>query len=192
MLGIVKFTLFLFLDPWNFWKLILRTCTPLCYAWQIILDQEKSNQALLTMFLNSKVLVKLHRILFLLSMNLVGILLITDNNNNSFRNKVTNKFTPKVPKTKILSNSCLSKDKAAEIIKLSPLISACLSKKILKKSKFFDKEKELMTTNKAPQKWSYVQVAGPSVSEISKLRENYPNLLTKKIKNIIIVSMGKE
>jgi len=125
-------------------------------------------------------------------MNSVGISLITDNNNNSFRNKVTNKFTPKVPKTKILSNSGSSKDKAAEIIKLSPLISACPSKEILKKSKFFGKEKELMTTNKASQKWSYVQVAGLSVSEILKLRENYPNLLTKKIENIIIVSIGNE
>ena len=38
--------------------------------------------------------------------------------------------------------------------------------------------------NKAPQKQSYAQVADPSISDILKLKENYPNLPAKKIENI--------
>jgi len=50
--------------------------------------------------------------------------------------------TPKVPKSNALSNSSKSKDKAAKIVRLLPLIPAYLSKKVLKKSKFFSKEKK--------------------------------------------------
>ena len=38
--------------------------------------------------------------------------------------------------------------------------------------------------NKVPQNKSYVQVAGPSVSEILKSKKNYSNFLAKKIENI--------
>ena len=41
-----------------------------------------------------------------------------------------------------------------------------------------------MTMSKLPQKQSYAQVAGSSILEILKLKENYPNLLAKKIENI--------
>ena len=64
------------------------------------------------------------------------------NDNSFFRTRVSNKFTPKVPKTKSLSTSSLSKDKVAEIVKLPSPIPACLSKEILEKSKFFGKEKK--------------------------------------------------
>ena len=73
MLRTVKLTLFLSLDSWNFWKLMPRTCSPLCYTWQTTLGQERSNQALLMTFLSSKVLAKLCGILFLSFMNLVRI-----------------------------------------------------------------------------------------------------------------------
>ena len=49
--------------------------------------------------------------------------------------------TFKVPKSNTLPNSSKSKDKTAKIVRLLPLISVCLSKKVLKKSKFFSKEK---------------------------------------------------
>jgi len=41
-----------------------------------------------------------------------------------------------------------------------------------------------MNTNKASQKLSYAQAVGPSVSNILKLKDNFPNLPAKKIKNI--------
>ena len=62
--------------------------------------------------------------------------------NNSFKNGIANKFTPKVPKIKPSSNSNTSKDKAVKIIRLPPSIPAHLSKEVLEKSKFFSKEKK--------------------------------------------------
>ena len=50
-----------------------------------------------------------------------------------------------------------------------------------------------MAIVKTNQKQLYAQVAGSNVSNILKLKENYPNLLTKKIENIqkIINDLGK-
>ena len=42
--------------------------------------------------------------------------------NNSFKNGIANKFTPKVPNIKPSSNSNTSKDKAVEIIRLSSMV----------------------------------------------------------------------
>ena len=78
-----------------------------------------------------------------------------------------------------------SKNKQAEIIRIPPFIPVCPSKEILEKSNFFDRKgKKPMNTNKAPQKLSYAQAAGPSVSNILKLKDNFFNLSTKKIKSI--------
>jgi len=59
--------------------------------------------------------------------------LYIDGDNNSFRNRVSNKFTPKVLKSNTLSNSSKSKDKVAEIVRLPLLIPACSSKEVLEK-----------------------------------------------------------
>jgi len=63
----------------------------------------------------------------------------------------------------------------------------------LEKSKFFSKGKKPMAIVKTNQKQLYAQVAGSNVSNILKFKENYPNLLTKKIENIqkIINDLGK-
>jgi len=76
----------------------------------------------------------------------------TNSNNNLFRSKITNKFTPKTSKTKSLLNSGSSTDKKAEVIRLSPPILACPFKEVLEKSKFFGKGKgkKPMSMNKAP------------------------------------------
>ena len=114
-------------------------------------------------------------------------------NNNSFRNKVSSKFTPKVLKTKTLSNFSSSKNKTDKIVKLPPPIIACLPKEVLEKSKFSGKGKKPVTMNKTSQNRSYTQVAGSSVLEILKLKEKYPNLPAIKIENIqkIINNSGK-
>ena len=65
-----------------------------------------------------------------------------NSNNNSFRSKVANKFTPKTSKTKSLSNSSSFTDKKAKVIRISSPIPVCLSKEVLGKSKFFGKEKK--------------------------------------------------
>ena len=110
-----------------------------------------------------------------------------DINNNSFRSRVTNKFTPRVPKTKSLSNSSSSTNKKVEVVKLSPSIPICPSKEVLEKSRLFGKgkRKKSMSMNKVPQKQSYTQVAGLSILDILKLKENYLNLPAKKIKKYL-------
>jgi len=57
-----------------------------------------------------------------------------------FRQKVASKFTLKISNSNFYSNSSKFKDKFAEIAKLS-FIPARLPKEVLKKSKFFKKEK---------------------------------------------------
>jgi len=104
-----------------------------------------------------------------------------------------NEFTPKFLKLKPSSNSSISKNKAAKIVRISSSIPVHPSKEVLEKSKFFSKGKKPMATVKTNQKQSYAQITGSNVSNILKLKENYPNLLTKKIKNIqkIINDLGK-
>lgn len=67
--------------------------------------------------------------------------LYTDKENRMFRQKVASKFTLKISNSNFYSNSSKFKDKFAEIAKLSSLIPARLPKEVLKKSKFFKKEK---------------------------------------------------
>jgi len=106
-----------------------------------------------------------------------------DDHNNSFRNRIVNKFTPKVKKSIMLPKAGSLKDKQAEIVRISSPIPACSLKEILEKFKFFDRKgKKPMNINKAPQKLLCAQVAGPSVSNILKLKDNFPNLPAKKIK----------
>ena len=112
-------------------------------------------------------------------------IIYADNHNNSSKNRIVNKFTPKVKKPTMLSKVRSSKDKQVEIVRIPSPILACSPKEILEKSKFFDrKDKNPMNINKAPQKLLYTQVAGLSILDILKLKDNFPNLLAKKIKNI--------
>ena len=130
----------------------------------------------------------------------------TDNNNNSFRNRVANKFTLKVLKVKTSSNTGSSKNKIVEIVKLPPSIPVHPSKEVLEKSRFFGKGKKPMSMYKVSQRKLYAQVAGPSVLDILKLKENYPICQQKRLKVFrkssmttiilsykqIIVPIGKE
>lgn len=111
--------------------------------------------------------------------------ILTDNYSNSFRNSITSKFISKIKKPSVLSKAGPSKDKQAEIVRISSPIPTHSLKKVLEKSKFFDrKDKKSMNINKALQKFLYAQVAGLSVSDILKLKDNFSNLAAKKIENI--------
>jgi len=78
----------------------------------------------------------------------------------------------------------LSKYKQAEIVKLLPSILTRPSKKVLKKSKFFEKGNIAKRSAKPKNKQSYTQVSALKVDNILKLKENFPNFLNKKIENI--------
>jgi len=66
-----------------------------------------------------------------------------------------NKFIPKAPKFNLALTSSESKGKAAKIVRLSPSILAHLSKKVLKKSKFFGKRKNTMAKAKTNTRQLY-------------------------------------
>ena len=111
-------------------------------------------------------------------------LLYTDKENKMFRQKVASKFTSNTCSHNSTSNSNNSKDKLVEIIKLPPPIPTRLPKKILEKLKFFKKEYKSMEKVKPNNKLLYAQALTPKVSNILKIKENYPSLSAKKIENI--------
>ena len=108
----------------------------------------------------------------------------TNKDNNSFRYRILNKFTPKVPKNNTLSNSNKPKNKVVEIARLFLPISAQLLKKVLEKSNFFGKGKKPIAMIKINTRQLYAQVVNPKVTNILKLKEDHPNLLAKNIENI--------
>ena len=113
--------------------------------------------------------------------------------NISFRNVVVNNLTPKASKSTIGTSSSKLKDKVVEIVKLSPPIPVCLPKKILEKSKFFGKGNKSTKTVNTNVRKLYAQATSSNVSDILKLKENFPSLLAKKIEGIhrIINNMDK-
>ena len=115
-------------------------------------------------------------------------LLFTNENNNSFRQKVVSKFTSKTNPVKTGKMKKKSTDKPANIKRLFSLISAKSLKKIKKISKYFKITKWAL--NKL-----YAQVfkLTTTIREVLKIKEIFPNLQVKKIKNIqkIINNHGK-
>ena len=110
-------------------------------------------------------------------------ILITNENNRIFRQNVASKFSPELNCIKPIKRAKQLKDKQVEVVKISPLIPARPSKKVLEKSKFFNKRGK--KANKSEKlKTLYAQALALSISEILKLKENFPSLSTKKIKNI--------
>jgi len=91
------------------------------------------------------------------------------------------------------SHSDRSEGKVVEIVKLLPSISACPSKEVLEKSKFFGKGKKSKTVINTNVRKSYAQVTSSNVSDILKLKKNYPSLPAKRIEDIhrIINNMDK-
>ena len=122
-------------------------------------------------------------------------MLYADSSKNTFRGKVSSKFTPWIPKN--LSTNSKEKDKAKLIfISLVPLpIPAKTLKEVNKISKYFKK-------NPSPyQKKSYINatllstqqglpVSKNIVKETLKIKETFLNLLNNKIKQVQKVING--
>ena len=111
-----------------------------------------------------------------------------------FRQNILSKLTSKSNINKPVKRVQLSKDKQAEVIKLSPLILTRPPKKVLEKSKFFNKKDNIVKESAKPKnKQLYTQVSITKVNNILKLKENFFNILAKKIENIhrMINDLGK-
>ena len=76
------------------------------------------------------------------------------------------------------------KGKVAEVIKLSSSIPVHLHKEILEKSKFFGKDNKSMKTVNTNVRKSYAQATSSNISNILKLKKNFPSLPAKKIEEI--------
>jgi len=106
----------------------------------------------------------------------------TDKENKIFGQKVVSKFISNTHSHNSTSNSNKSKNKPMEIIKLPPSIPARLPKKILEKLKFFKKGHKSMEKVKPYNKPSYAQALTLKVSDMLKIKENYPVYLLKRLK----------
>ena len=75
--------------------------------------------------------------------------------------------------------------KKAEITRVLPSIPPRPREEILKKSKFFkNKDKNPVEKYNNKDRQSYTQVSFPNVREILKIKENFPNISLKKVKEI--------
>jgi len=75
--------------------------------------------------------------------------------------------------------------KKANISKISPLISPKPSKKVLERSKFYKgKDKTGESQNNAQNGCFYAQASKSNIKDIIKIKDNFPNLLAKKIEEV--------
>jgi len=84
--------------------------------------------------------------------------------------------------------------KKTEVSKNFLLILPRLSKKVLENFQFFQKKsKELAEISNTKNKQLYVQASSFNIKKILKIKENFPNLFSKKIKEIhkTINELGK-
>ena len=105
------------------------------------------------------------------------------------KNEFTNKVTSPNKGKKTNSSSAA---KLANFSKLSPPLSSKPSKDILGKSKFYGKntpgkDKKAVELGKP----LYAQVSSKNISNILKIKKNFPKLLNKKIKEINKTIFGK-
>ena len=104
-------------------------------------------------------------------------------NNNSFRQCISAQFKPKDPKFNEGNGTDLSKSGIkADVSRISPPIPPRPSKKFLEKSKFYKgKEKADNSQSGTQSGCSYAQVSRMNIKNIMMIKNNFPNLSTKKI-----------
>jgi len=72
--------------------------------------------------------------------------------------------------------------KKANIFRISPSIFLRLSKKVLEKFKFYKGKKKANDSQLGTQSSClYTQVSRTNINDIMKIKNNFPNLFTKKI-----------
>jgi len=113
------------------------------------------------------------------------------NSNKTFRQNVASKFTSKIVVNKSNANKpnkrvkSSSEKKQVEVARTPSLVPPGPSEEILEKLKFYKKKGNNSKENTNPKdRWSYTQAFTPKIDEILKLKENFPNLLAKKIERI--------
>ena len=110
--------------------------------------------------------------------------LVTDTNNNSFKQKISFHCTPKVNPVKNGKLKDKNNNKLASIERLLPPIPAKTSKEINEISKFF--ETKVLSHANGNQDILYAQASkiGSNTENILKIKEAFPILKAKNINNI--------
>ena len=111
-------------------------------------------------------------------------MLIADKNLNSLRQKFLVKFTPKVPAPSNRNNKSINKPIPVSIKKIPPLISTKSQKEVNQIFKYFKNIKLVNISKQSPKLYIQVSKQGISISEVIKIKENFPALDAKKINQI--------
>jgi len=111
----------------------------------------------------------------------------TDTNNKMFRELIKDEFTTKIPSpNKRKKTNFPSPIKLANFSKLPPpLLPPRPLKKVLAKSKFHGKNApDISKKLTESSKLLYAQISSKNINNILKIKENFPELSNKKIKEI--------
>ena len=122
-------------------------------------------------------------------------MLYADNSKNTFRGKISSKFTPRIPKN--LSTNIKEKEKAKPTF-ISPVplpIPAKTLKEVNKISKYFKKnpcphQKKSYTNATLSSTQQGLPVSKNIVKKTLKIKETFPNLSNNKIKQVQKVING--
>jgi len=96
-------------------------------------------------------------------------------------------FNAKVSNNQSTKKLSISENrKQANVLKVLSLILLKLSKSILAKSKYYKRKPSSSSSNLSPtnNNQSYIQVSKNNIKYIVKIKENFPNLSAKKIKEV--------
>ena len=122
--------------------------------------------------------------------------LFTDQKSNTLREKISSKFTPRIPPTNSHPTKDISKSTPVTINKAPPPLLAKSKKEINVISKYFQHKKPTTTNSKRPinqQNKSYAQASKSMInmSEVLKIKETFPALNAKKINQVNDIVNGQ-
>ena len=103
---------------------------------------------------------------------------------NLLRQKISAKFTSKIPASSNRNNKSIDKPTLVSIKKILPLIPTKSQKKVNQISKYFKNIKLVNVSKQSPKLHTQTSKQDISTSEVIKIKENFPALDTKKIDQI--------
>ena len=119
--------------------------------------------------------------------------LITNNHKNSFRQKIiTFKFTLRVNPEKNGKKREKNSNKSTSIKRLSPLIPAKSLKEVNKISKYFKSNKITKANTNQAKLYAQAVKTSNNTKEVLKIKEAFPFLQAKNIKNIQRIIKGND
>jgi len=110
--------------------------------------------------------------------------LVADKNANTLRQKISAKFTPKIPPPSNRNNKTVDKPIPASIKKIPPLIPAKSQKEVNQISKYFKNTKSVNRSNQPKKSYAQASKQTSNTSEVIKIKDIFPALSAQKIDQI--------